>query len=318
VNWTLHEANAILDSGRIRILPADSIPPILESYAGPSHIRAGEEERASFVALPVDVWDNSLPDGKAVEIQGRFGGEPFIQNIQTGQMLATYEYRAPEHTGILKVSAALDSSFSKIREIQVLSGVSEDFPLTLNRSHAYADGHSLLQIRAGPIRDRYGNLVPDGTLVVVRKRSDRGGISKVQALCLNGFAEAYYQFPSLAEQWSISAGVLGFGRSSEQVLRFIPAVRSCPIRMGESGRSLEIGPVSMVEGGVVPDGFPCELRILSSGGKLISELRKGLLNGHTRFDLNSTEVPDGRYQLLIQCGDFQWGRSTELKSSSSE
>ena len=318
MDWTLHSEHGILDSGHLLILANPRSRPILESYAGPSHLQLGQQDRASFVALPVDIWDNPLPDSTLVNIRWGFDGEAFRHDVLSANMVAVQEFQAQRGTGSLRFSAAMDSSISKNRSIQVLAGVPVNFRISLHRSHAYADGSSLLRVLAGPLEDEKGNLVPDGTMVMFRKRDDRGDITELEAVSLNGIAEAFFRFPSAAGQWTVRAGVLGFGQSREEVLSFSAAVTHSPVRIGELGRRVKIGPVSMVKGGLVPDGFPCELQVLDTEGALLWKKQVPLRIGRADFYLDKDEIPDGRYQLKVQCGDFNWARSTDIKSSSSE
>lgn len=318
LDWVLYSGTQAIGRGTLHIQPLGSRPPQLESYAGPSHLRAGGNQAASFVTLPVDALDNPLPDSTAVVFQWGKDGSSNASTVYSRNMLAIREIPAGVQTGVFRLSAALGGSVSKVRSLQVQAGVPEDFNLVLDRPHRVADGSSLLRVLAGPIRDAYGNTVTDGTTVVFRKWDGEGRQTVVQAHSLGGFAEVSLPFPDRAGTWLIQAGVLGYGSSPRESIRFEAGVIEAPLRIAEGGRRWEIGPVSLVQGGLVPDGFPCRVRVYAGDQTLIAEKRLRLRDGRLDFELNTLEFPNSEYRVEVSCGDFEWVQTINLQSGGRE
>lgn len=311
LQWRLGAGSATWAKGSIEVLPAEDLPEVLESYASPSHIRLGTEAFADFVVLPVDVWDNPLPEGTELGLFRDAFGET-EGSLERLKHLIAYQRNAPLNgVGKIYMHAVFEGRSSQRREIEVLPGKAQAVPLNYDRPHAYADGNSLLRLEAGPLRDSLGYPVPDGTWVEFRIMDAQGGLRVVPGYSLRGIAAVSLRYPSKATSWQLSVQVTGGADARLGPIDFLPAITTCTLTVLDKGRLLRFGPVYSEAGGLAPDGIPVTAT-LSAGesmpGKTYQSLMRG---GRADIRIPETEIPPGTYTLRVQCGD--WKQETTLQ-----
>ncbi|MDG1573364.1 hypothetical protein OZ410_13625 [Robiginitalea sp. M366] len=305
LRWRMGQGNTLLASGVVEIQPSEKRPEVLESYAGPSHLRIGQDPYGDFIVLPVDVWDNPLPDGTALSLTVSGDGSRETATDRASHLMAYRRLGPGQRTGIRYLDARHGDIRSKRREVRVMAGIPDSLTLLATRPHDVADGHSLLHLAAGPLRDAWGNPVPDGTWVEFRLTDSLGNQTRTQGAALRGLAEIDVPFPNRATQWRITAAAAGGVVSRPLELAFLPAVVEVPFVVAPNGRLVEIGPVPSLAGGLAPDGFPVNARLESPEGDTVLTRLAWLRDGQASLRFPATEVGAGRYRLLLRCGDWQ-------------
>ncbi|WP_289063103.1 hypothetical protein [uncultured Zobellia sp.] len=311
--WSLISNSQEKMSGKLNIQVNTKRGTYLESYLGPRSLTAGPEDYSMFVMVATDVYDNPLNDSTAILSKVQFQNSQSEKVLRSKNLMAWTKVRSPKQSGRMLISAACNETDSKEFTTIIYPANPVDFTIFYERNHKYADGNQVITFRTDIIRDTFGNVASEGTLVSFIITDDKGAKLKTQGTTLNGKAEARLLHPEHKATWSVEAFVTGAARSKPVTIAFKASVTDYETRFLDNYRTLIIGPLKSFMNQLVPDGMPMSLTVKNSDGKVLDVLRTTSIQGEGKFELSPDFFPPGNYELQIKTAGITKTKSVELK-----
>ncbi|TDQ31082.1 hypothetical protein CLV82_1783 [Zeaxanthinibacter enoshimensis] len=304
--WKLLAGGDVVLSGKVEITPATPNTGILETYLGPKRIFSGEEYKSMLVSIPTDKFDNPIAPGQSTEVHMRStDGISTIPSVQEDLIVWT-PIPGSNQAQQLKLAAVLPGSRSREQTLEVSPSVPMPFPVLSDTSRGFADGKELLQIRTGMVRDRYGNILADGTLVRFQVENSSGFKLFTEGKLINGMASAAMLHPTSPGSWKIEAVVGGVLSSEPLMVSFEMAVTGYNLRQDQDiPGKLYVEQVSGVMGQMIQDGFPVSISLKDPEFQLLLEKNMELEDGGLTVDLGSEKLSPGKYLLAVNIGGFK-------------
>ncbi|MDP5081626.1 MAG: hypothetical protein NWP87_03145 [Winogradskyella sp.] len=294
LNWQLISNKTEL-TGQVDIKPKSKINSI-ESYLGPPSIEAGGTDFTMLVVIPTDDLDNPLIDSTQVAIKHQFLTNNTVSDVFTEHGFGYKNIYSEIKSGRILISSESLDLNSKEYDVNVVPAIPTNFEITSERIHDYADGNQITTFRTSVIKDRYDNIVSDGTFVTFFITNKDGYKSKTSGATINGIATAKLLQPEQEEQWTLKAYVEGMANSNTIVLDYKQAVEDFEVVFSDDKRTITIGPLKSFMNQRVPDGLRVQLSIYKNG-ILEDESIENSLNGMAKFHLNPDRFPMGIYKL---------------------
>ncbi|WP_299120301.1 hypothetical protein [uncultured Winogradskyella sp.] len=297
LNWQLISDKTEL-KGQVNILPKASIKTI-ESYLGPPSIEAGGTDFTMLVVIPTDDLDNPLIDSTIVAIKHQFLSNQEASDVYTEHGFAYKNIYSENKSGRILISSESLNLNSKEYDVNVVPAIPTNFEINAERIHDYADGNQITTFKTNIIKDRYDNIVSDGTYVTFFITNKDGYKSKTSGATINGIATAILLQPDHEDQWSVKAYVEGMANSNTIVLNYKQAVEDFEVAFSEDKRTIIIGPLKSFMNQRVPDGLRVQLSIYKNGF-LENESIESSFNGIAKFHLSPDRFPKGTYKLVLK------------------
>lgn len=296
LNWQLISDKTEV-TGQVTIKPKPTIKTI-ESYLGPPSIEAGGTDYTMLVVIPTDDLDNPLIDNTKVAIKHQFLANHNDSDVFTEHGFGYKNIYSETKSGRILISSESLDLNSKEYDVNVVPAIPTNFEINAERIHDYADGNQITTFKTSVIKDRYGNIVSDGTYVTFFITNKEGYKSKTSGTTINGIATAKMLQPDHEERWSIKAYVEGMANSEIIALDFKQAVTEFNVAFSKDNRNITIGPIQSFMNQRVPDGLRVQLSIYKNG-KLEDQSIENSLNGIAKFHLNNDRFPKGIYKLEL-------------------
>ncbi len=266
----------------LEITPQNTQASIIESYVGPPSIIAGESDFSMAVAFPTDSLDNLLPDDTEVTYREYFQEDLLQKKIQTFGRHFWVMVPSRSQTGRIQLGFGTSSNASKQITVDVLPNAAEPFDLNIVQNHPYADGHEIVRFTTSVIKDIYGNIVGDGTLVNFWITNEFGERLHAQGSTIRGIAEASFRHPTHPVQWKVVSGIDGIAFGAQKNLEFKPSIEEIKASFNSTGNEFTVGPVYNVLQQLIPDGTEIILEIKKFNITYRGMSKKGI----TVFDLS--------------------------------
>lgn len=296
LNWQLISDKVEL-SNHISIKPQASIKTI-ESYLGPPSIEAGGTDYTMLVIIPTDPLDNPLSDSTKVEIKHQFLTNQYTSNVYTKHGFGYKNIYSDIKDGRMLISSKCLDLNSKEYDVNIVPAIPTNFKINADRIHNYADGNQITTFKTSIIKDRYDNIVSDGTMVTFFITNKDGYKSKTSGVSINGIATAKLLHPDHKDQWTIKAYVEGMANSNTITLQYKKAITDFEISFSQDNRVITVGPLKSFMKQRIPDGLRVQLAIYRDD-ILEDEAMEHALNGFTTFQLNPDRFPKGTYKLVF-------------------
>ncbi|MBU3821261.1 Ig-like domain-containing protein [Flavobacteriaceae bacterium XHP0103] len=297
IYWKLLSGSNKL-SGKLSIYPKLEVAT-METYLGPPSIEAGETDYSMLVVIPTDVYDNPLPDSTKVIVKHQFLGNLSEDVVLTRNRISFKNIYSKTISGrILVASECLDKD-SKEYTIDVMPAIPTNFTISYQQNHNYADGNQITTFSTSIIKDRYGNIVSDGTYVQFFITNNSNNILKTSGTTINGIATAKMIHPDHEDNWIIKAYVEGIAESNEISLFYKKVIEDFEVVFSEDNRKITIGPLKSFMNQMIPDGMEISLSIYENDKK-IKTLYKSSYEGFATFKLNANDFPNNMYRLKIK------------------
>jgi hypothetical protein len=233
--------------------------------AGPRSMIADGQDTTMVVALVRDQFGNAVVDGTELDILARRpDGTVDVLRANVEHLLAHVRLVSGTSSGrtTLRVAAPEGATGPEVEVLEV-AGPPVAFGLVVADGAAPADGRTLVEIATDQLRDRFGNVVVDGTVVVFRTDGPTG-VGSLNALTIDGRASVRLEAPDRPGVVSVSAHV-GPVFSTVVNIAFEPDVTEFDVSVERvaAGVRVDVGPVTTSLGGFVPDGT--EVEVLGAG-----------------------------------------------------
>lgn len=257
------EAGIVLVSARtadrvaittMEVLPGQARDPV-ESFLGPRTVVADGDDASMIVAVPTDRFGNPVSQGTTVDYLITRPSQTTDRRVAPVDGLLSYVWiESGTVAGRTRVSVTVDGASGQERTLLEVAGRPESLELELADPVPSADGATLVELRTGVIRDRFGNVLPDGTSAVLEATgSTRTRRSTSETI--DGVVRFVVEVPRRPGPATFTAFASG-AASAPITIDFPAAVEEVPVRVTSvaDGRQVLIGPVLTVGGSYVPDG----------------------------------------------------------------
>ncbi|MGL4304944.1 MAG: hypothetical protein ACRCSF_02220 [Mycobacteriaceae bacterium] len=250
----------------VRVLPGPAVNPVTP-VVGARSIVADNTDTAMVVAMPTDRFGNVISDGSLVQvIRVRPDGSTERTEVPIVHQIAWQPVIAGTLAGKGEVSVQAQEAIGPRVSLDEVAAPPLPFGLkvadAIAAKNIQADGQALLAVRTEVLKDFFGNIQPDGTLVTFEWEHVQGR-SLASVVTLAGVAELFIPAPQLPGTIKVTARCRGISANQDILLNFASAVRSVGIaaKRVAAGVEVAIGPVQRVSGAFVPDGSIVEVEI---------------------------------------------------------
>ncbi len=322
-------------SATVEIEPGPPIDP-MDAYLGPRTVIADGAHFVMIVTVPTDRFGNPVEPGTVVDYTvTRADLEVEQADAPTEHLLSWFEVFSNTVAGRTRIGAQVEQVSGVLPSSTNSDPSSDDGPVTASErtflevagipvAHSLelldavpvADGQALIRARTSVLEDRFGNVLPDGTVVTL-DADGVGGIRRLNSQTNGGRAEFTYEVPEQPGRVTLKATASGVS-GEPLVLRFEPAVESFNAWMEPQLETVlvHVGPVRSIRDSYVPEGTVAEVTMTGSNGKEIVRRVDLTLGAGTAFfpsDVDtSTAVVRVLGEELVLTGT---GRDSSLDSS---
>ena len=288
INWKLLSDNTPL-SGKLNIHPKQEVTT-METYLGPPSIETGETDYTMLVVIPTDIFDNPLKDSTTVSVKHQFlENESKAIIYMKNSISYNYIYSKPK-TGRILISSECLSKNSKEYDVNVMPAIPTNFTIIYNRNHEYADGNQITTFSTSIIKDKYGNIVSDGTYVDFFITNASNHILKTSGSTINGIAKAKMIHPNHKAYWTVKAFIEGMAESNSISFNFKQVITDFEVDFSDNSKTIIVGPLQSFMKQMIPDGLQVKLHVYQNNIK-IKTLLKSSFEGFVTFKLNKDIIP---------------------------
>ena len=298
LSWYLIQNETRISNGSFTIVPNDNTVTKIENYLGPPSLLTGTDHFTMMVAIPTDKFDNPKRDGTAVLIKDQFLSDITVTQKTTQSFIAWKNIYSRTKSGKMLVSTECNNTDSKEFETEIKPSIGEDFTISFSRNHSFADGNQITSLTTSIIRDRYGNLVGDGTLVTFQVVTKDNILLKTYAATINGVAIGQLLHPDHQDDFTVKGYITGIAQSKPINIPYLALIKNFSYAFSDNNRRIIVGPVRSFMKQLVPDGVKVELKIFHNKELLetkILETNKGIAT----FILLAPFYPEKEYQFEI-------------------
>ncbi|NBB20164.1 hypothetical protein GVN20_12440 [Runella sp. CRIBMP] len=203
------------------VLPMGATMP-LDTYLGSKSVIANGQDWAMLTAIPTDTFGNLVQAQTPVRFE-LVRPSDFVENKQAftkhgvAYQIITAQTKAGKTLGYVSV----DRVKSKEKELLEVADYPIDFRIWAEDTTPFADGRQTFKIKTDVLKDRFGNTVPDGTLVLFECQDANNTLRHLNGYTLEGIATIFVQNPISAGSLRIRASVNGGGKSNLFTVTFI-------------------------------------------------------------------------------------------------
>jgi hypothetical protein len=280
--------------------PAGTLEPLI----GPRSMMAGDDKYAHAITIPQDVYGNAADTAVHYTLQ-RPTGMVERHTVEMEGLLAWLPLSPGEVAGRTTLSVTAGAVHGPEGTFETVAGPPKAVTLHSEVAQLAADGQSLFEVSTGPLRDAYGNTLPDGVLVTFTAAEPGGGQRVATGTVIGGQASVMMQAPPRHGEATITAEVYGVP-SDALALTFAPgpAVGEIALDLSVEDNMIVItaGPLLTGHGAFVPQGTPAHLTITDERGDTILQEVLPAKNGHCELWVHPMELSAGAYRISVTAG----------------
>lgn len=303
---TLIAQTATLESRTTLQLQPDMPVEPLTPLVGTHSITADGRSWSITVIVPFDQFGNPIAEDTPVHIQARHPGDN-LENFERpiDHLLAWARIHSSTRAGRTAIAVQTGNAHGSEGKLLEVPGWPVPFGLDHDPKGITADGQQLTYLRTDRIVDKFGNVLPDGTLVNFLVTDPRGTSSIIPATILDGRAKAPLQAPTEPVTLTVEAVVFGI-TSQPMAVAFTPgpALGRFPLTLSLADEGLalrlEAGPLLGSLGQYVPDGTEVTFTIQSDSGAWVQTAVAE--SGYAALELRLAELEHGRYTVEAHTG----------------
>ena len=291
VSWKLVSEQQVVDQGTLTIEPDMKNLGEVATYLGPRSITANPRDYTMLVSVPTDHYDNLLTENTPVTLKTQYQGTINTTTYALTHGIVWQRIPVPLQAGRLSTSASVDSQSGKELVADIFPDLATPFTIQTSRVHSYADGNEQLTIQTSQIKDAYGNIVDDGTLITFQIENEQQQFWQTVGTTVNGYAFAKALHPETPVEWRIKAVIEGITESPEIAITFTSILSDFTVT--QRNRELSVGPLTSYLGQRVPDGIVVTLAIDGYD----TPITASTIDGYARFTLPEAAYPNGTYTI---------------------
>ena len=283
----------------------------IESYFGPRIILAGGRDYTMLTVAPTDSFDNPMPNGTQIKVNENFKEVQKSHQLEIKDFTAFKRFYSYNQTGKITVSMQSQNGVTtKEKTTDVYPFTPQDFSISHTKEHSYSDGNEVVTFRTSQLKDIYGNVLQNGTMVHFLINTESGKKLAAYAKTVKGIATTKVQHPYEADSWEVQAFVPGLAESNIITIDFKSITIDLPINFKASNRRLIVGPIKSYMGQLVPNGTAVSLHI--KGENKDETKVQYTVDGKTEFILRDFYYPNGVYQMNIKALGIQKNKLKKL------
>lgn len=295
---TLSYGEKVIYTDDISITTATEKIDFIESYFGPRIILAGGRDFTMLTVVPVDSYDNPMPDDTDITVNENFKEVQSVHELQTQDYVAYKRFYSYTQTGKITVSMTSDNGVTtKEKTTDVYPFSPDDFTIYQSKEHNFADGNEVVTLKTERLLDIYGNELQNGTIVRFLITTDSGKKLSAFAKTVKGVATTKIQHPVQGVNWTVQAFVPGLAESNTLEISFKSITQDFPVSFLNKDRTILVGPITSYMGQLVPNGTEVVLTVRAHGKE--KEVVQYTVGGTTEFILRDFYYPPGEYQFKI-------------------
>jgi hypothetical protein len=304
-----------LSDTNLQLLPGAPAGPLVP-LVGPRSIAADGRDRSMVTVLPLDQFGNPAATGTDVQVRARHpDGSLHEQTVQVAHLLAWARIRSSTRAGRTTIVATSEGASGPEAALDEVAGVPQPFVLAAEPPELPADGRQLLRLRTTTLRDRFDNVLPDGTLVTFVVTAPDGTQRSIPAVTIDGSAEAPLQAPTTPGRATVQAVAAGVESAPLQVeFTSGPAVGRIDLaaQVDEPAGALRLtaGPLTGALGQHIPDGTLVQFRLRGAGEAL--DVSAPAEEGYARVQVRLAELAAGSYTIDATVGNIQGSTRVEV------
>jgi len=311
VSWFLINKNKKCSSGHFEIQPNTKTKTQIENYLGPRSILAGGKEFSMMVTVPTDGFDNPVAENSKVIIKHQFLNTINETRESTKNFFAWKNIFSEKKSGKLLVSTECNSTATKEIETEVYPNIATNFTITAARNHDFADGNQITIFTTSIIKDQFGNVVSDGTMVTFIITTKNKISLKTFGTTIGGIATARLLHPDHAETYNSKAFITGIADSNNLRLEYKPLIKSFGFYFRDHNRTLIVGPLKSFMNQLVPDGIRVKVAVYHKAN-LVTILQEETSKGNAAFQFSSDFYKEKNYRFEISTLGVT--KTTEIKN----
>jgi len=297
VKWALVEDSKTLLQGEVHIV-SDTIVSKIETYVGPPSIMAGNRDFSMIVMIPTDTLDNPIMDNSKILLKKQFLNTEDTTKLAVQNLIGYRRIYATKKTGRYLLSSNAFQKESTEHTLNIWPALPTNFTIKSIRNHEYADGNQLNKISTSIIKDPYGNIISDGTLVHFNITDKHGAILNANGTTINGIASTKLVHPDHHQIWKIKAYIYGISVSNQITLEYKQVINDFQVIFSKHNRKITVGPLQSFMQQMIPDGLRVELDV-QKGDKSHKYMIDTSKNGFVTFYLDPENYKDETYDFKI-------------------
>lgn len=216
LSYTLLYKNKTVLNDVVTILPNTATKSI-ETYFGPQFLVAGKKDFAHLVSIPTDAYDN--PNYNEFTTYLLDQNTEYTMNVSPSKLIHWQTIFSKPKVGKLYSINRTDTITSKQHVATIIPAPAEDFSISENHNHLFADGKELITLQTSEIKDEFQNIIANGSLVTFIIKNGKS-ILKANATTINGVATTRFLHPDKPTTYTISAIIAGIANSNEIAIKF--------------------------------------------------------------------------------------------------
>ena len=250
----LFHQDKLIQKSSYFIKPLDAIDK-MQNFNGPKDLFAGDDDGSMNVSIPHDQFENPLLPPSVVVYQSSYNGVTQTTEEKPIENLISYQItKSKTQKGKYLIGSKSKQGFSKEQELLIGASMPKSFNIELLSFHPFADSRQFIQLKTSVLKDKYDNIIADGTLINFTIEEAESLVGVYQSFTIGGIANVYIENPSQATSWIIQASLHDEIKSNRIPLSFSKNVNDFDLLWDNKSQTLSIGPVVGILGQFVPDG----------------------------------------------------------------
>jgi len=288
-----YDKNLIAEE-QIFIKPLQPFEP-LETFLGSKSIIAdGGEHWSMITAIPTDKFINPVSENTPVNFGFyRPNGTTEAYDIPTKHLVSYKKIYSQQKVGKTIVSIKAANAAGKEKELLEIPGYPTSFNIENDELYLYADARQYFKLKTAIIKDKFDNIVSDGTLVSINIKDTDGSNRQLTSYTIGGIAILMIQNPIKAGTMQISANIYGDVESNQLNIQFQEAIKDFKVSFNKQTKELKIGPLIGSMGQYIADGAEVEV-ILNPGQEHFTTL---VIDGYAKLNFKEEQHPIGEMTI---------------------
>jgi len=284
-----YDKNLIAEA-QIFIKPLQPFEP-LETFLGSKSIIAdGGEHWSMITAIPTDKFINPVYENTPVHFSFKRPNGTFeAYDIPTKHLVSFKKIYSQQKVGKTIISIKAANAAGKEKELLEISGYPRPFNIENDELYLYADARQYFKLKTGIIKDKFENVVSNGTLVSINIKDTDGSNRQLTSYTIGGIARLMVQNPNKAGTMQISANIYGDVESNQLNIKFQETIKDFKISYNKQTEVLKIGPLIGAMGQYIADGAEVEV-ILNPRQENLKAL---VIEGYAKLNLKQEQHPIG-------------------------
>ncbi|AWV99105.1 hypothetical protein [Arcticibacterium luteifluviistationis] len=288
-------------------LPAEP----LEAFIGSKSIEADNGVHWAMIsAIPADTFNNLTADKTPVNFSLYRPDETFSSfEKEAKHGVAYHKIYSKSKVGKTIIGVTAGAATAKEKELSEMPGFPVNFKIYSERVYSYADKRQNFRLKTSVIKDRYGNIVADGTLLNIDVTDSDQSKRILTSYTMDGVAELDIQNPPLAGKISVNASIYGDAKSNSIELSFKKYLKKLPVRFSAEQKAVIVGPLIGPLKQYMSDG--AEIEMYMEG---LDQIKIGVVkNGYATIDLSKLKA--GIYKGLVSSGGLETKVDIKLETN---